>query len=187
MINKKNLLMYGIIAATFAAMGAYTAVQKKQPAPLTTKIAATDGRPHSAVTALYAASMNDAQGRPQALSQWQGKALVVNFWAPWCAPCVEEMPELDRLARDSAAKNIHIIGIGIDSPSNIAQFAEKFSISYPLYVAGMNGTELARQFGNAAGGLPYTVLIGPDGQVKKTYLGRLKFEELKVDLAALQF
>jgi hypothetical protein len=55
----------------------------------------------------------------------------------------------------------------------------------PIYVAGLSGTELARSFGNAGGGLPYTVLIGADGQVRKTYLGRLKFDELKADLAAL--
>jgi thiol-disulfide isomerase/thioredoxin len=110
---------------------------------------------------------------------------VVNFWAPWCAPCVQEMPELSQLAAESAGKNIGVIGIGIDSPTNIAQFAAKFKISYPLYVAGMSGTDLSRQFGNTAGGLPYTVLIGTDGQVRKTYLGRLRFAELKADLAAL--
>ena len=185
MINKKNLLVYGIIAATFAAMGAYVGVQKKQPDPITTKIAPTDGRPHTPVTALFAESMDDAKGQRQALAQWKGKALVVNFWAPWCAPCVEEMPELDQLAKDTAKNNITIIGIGIDTAANVAQVAEKFKISYPLYVSGLRGTELARDFGNASGGLPYTVLIGPDGQVRKTYLGRLKFKELKADLAAL--
>ena len=185
MINKKNLLVYLIIAASFAAMGVYVGVEKKQPAPITTKIAPTDGRPHTPVSALFAETMNDAQGSSQALEQWKGKALVVNFWAPWCAPCVEEMPELDELAKESVKKNINIIGIGIDSPTNIAQFADKFNISYPLYVSGLRGTELARDFGNASGGLPYTVLIGPDGQVRKTYLGRLKFAELKADLAAL--
>lgn len=185
MINKKNLLVYGIIAATFAAMGAYVGVQKKQADPVTTTIAPTDGRPHTPVSALFAESMDDAKGQRQALAQWKGKALVVNFWAPWCAPCVEEMPELDQLAKDNAKNNINIIGIGIDSPANVAQFAEKFKISYPLYVSGLRGTELAREFGNASGGLPYTVLIGPDGQVRKTYLGRLKFDELKADLAAL--
>lgn len=185
MINKKNLLVYGIIAATFAAMGAYVGVEKKQPGPLTTTGSPADGRAPAPVTALFAETMNDAKGRPQPLAQWKGKALVVNFWAPWCAPCVEEMPELDELAAESAKKNINIIGIGIDSPANIAQFAEKFKISYPLYVSGLRGTELAREFGNKAGGLPYTVLIGADGQVRKTYLGRLKFAELKADLAAL--
>jgi hypothetical protein len=61
----------------------------------------------------------------------------------------------------------------------------KVKVTYPLYVAGMSGTDLAREFGNTAGGLPYTVLIGADGQVRKTYLGKLKFEELKKDLAQL--
>ena len=185
MINKKNLLVYVIIAASFAAIGAYVGVQKKQPDPITTSIAPTDGRPHTPVSALFAETMSDAKGSSQALAQWKGKALVVNFWAPWCAPCVEEMPELDELAKESVKKNINIIGIGIDSPTNIAQFADKFNISYPLYVSGLRGTELAREFGNASGGLPYTVLIGPDGQVRKTYLGRLKFADLKADLAAL--
>jgi len=96
------------------------------------------------------------------------------------------MPELDRLAAASAAKNINVIGIGIDSPSNIAEFAGRLKISYPLYVAGLSGTELARQFGNSAGGLPYTVLIGADGKVVKTYLGKLKFDELQADLDKLK-
>ncbi|RJG10842.1 TlpA family protein disulfide reductase [Massilia cavernae] len=173
------------MALAFLAIGMYAGVKHKQPGPVTTTIAQTDGGAQTPVTALFAESMNDAAGKPQALAQWKGKALVVNFWAPWCAPCVEEMPELDSLAKESAAKNINIIGIGIDSPTNIADFAQKFKISYPLYVSGIRGTELARNFGNKAGGLPYTVLIGADGQVKKTYLGRLKFEELKADLAAL--
>ncbi len=130
--------------------------------------------------------MNDASGASHALGRWKGKPLVVNFWAPWCAPCVQEMPELDQVAQASAAQGINVIGIGIDSPANIAQFANKLKISYPLYVAGMSGTDLARQFGNANGGLPYTVLIGADGAVVKTYLGKLKFEELKADLAKLK-
>jgi peroxiredoxin len=95
------------------------------------------------------------------------------------------MPELDAFAREMHAKQVNVIGIGIDSPSNIAQFAGKLKISYPLYVAGMGGTDLAREFGNENGGLPYTVLIGADGQVKKTYLGSLKFDQLRADLAKL--
>jgi len=182
----KNAWIYAAIALMFGAAGAYVGVSKKAPeAPLTTTYQPTAAVAHTPVQALFSQSMNDPSGGSQSLGRWKGKALVVNFWAPWCAPCVEEMPELDTLAAESAAKGINVIGIGIDSPSNIAQFASKFKISYPLYVAGMSGTELARDFGNKAGGLPYTVLIGADGQVKKTYLGRLKFDELKADLAAL--
>ncbi|MES2151357.1 MAG: TlpA disulfide reductase family protein [Pseudomonadota bacterium] len=184
-MNQKNLMAYGLIAIAFGAMGAAAGLYRKDSAPLTSSIAPTGGPAHTPVTELFAQAMNDSGGVRQALSQWKGQALVVNFWAPWCGPCVQEMPELDQLAVALAGKKIKVIGIGIDSPTNIREFAAKVKVSYPLYVAGMSGTELSRQFGNAAGGLPYTVLIGADGQVRKTYLGRLKFEQLKADIATL--
>lgn len=183
MMNKK-LLGYAAVALAFALLGAITG-QRAGDGPLTTAYAATGGKPHTAVTRLYGMQLADAAGKSHALSQWQGKAVLVNFWAPWCAPCVREMPELDALARELGAKKVAVIGIGVDSPTNIAQFAAKMKISYPLYVAGMEGTELAHELGNTQGGLPYTVLIGADGQVRKSYLGQLKFEQLRADLAAL--
>jgi peroxiredoxin len=95
------------------------------------------------------------------------------------------MPELSRLQTEIAPKQVQIIGIGVDNARNIAQFARKHKIAYPLYVSDMNGADLSRQFGNQVGGLPFTVLMAPDGQVKKTYLGRLKLDELRKDLASL--
>ena len=89
------------------------------------------------------------------------------------------------LQGELTGKSIQIIGIGIDSPSNITEFSKKYKIGYPLYVAGLTGTELARQFGNQAGGLPFTVLIGSDGSIKKTYTGRLDMATLRRDLANL--
>ncbi|HZX25960.1 MAG TPA: TlpA disulfide reductase family protein [Telluria sp.] len=183
-MNKSQLAAYAAVALAFTAMGAYVGVQHKQPAPVTTAIAPTPGgQPHTAVAHLYAQTLPDAAGQQHALAQWRGQPLLVNFWATWCTPCVQEMPELSTLASGSA--KVKVIGIGIDSPSNIAAFAAKYQIAYPLYVAGMTGTDLAREMGNAAGGLPFTVLIGADGQVRKTYLGRLKFDQLKADLARL--
>jgi thiol-disulfide isomerase/thioredoxin len=184
-MNKKKLVGYAVVAAAFGAMGALAGLNSAGNGPLTTAYAATDGRPHTVVTNLFAQSMNDVAGKSQPLAQWKGKPLLVNFWATWCAPCVQEMPELSALAATDGGKHFNVIGIGIDSPSNIAQFVSKVKVTYPLYVAGMSGTDLAREFGNTAGGLPYTVLIGADGQVRKTYLGKLKFEELKKDLAQL--
>lgn len=181
-MNKK-FLAYGLVAVLFAAAGAWYGSHTKQaPAPLTTTAPPGVTGP---VAAMLAQSLPNEQGVQQALSTWQGKNLLVNFWAPWCAPCVEEMPELSELQASDAGKKFQVIGIGIDSPSNIAEFAKKVKVSYPLYVAGLSGTELSRQFGNTQGGLPFTVLIGADGQVRKTYLGRLKFEQLKADLASL--
>lgn len=180
MITKKNALVYLLIAILFGIAGAYVARQKQVPPPQTLTPAPGLTGP---VQALFAQALPDAGGTSHALSQWQGKTLVVNFWATWCAPCVEEMPELSALQRENS--KVQVIGIGIDSPANISAFANKLKIAYPVYVAGMSGTDLARQFGNSAGGLPYTVVIGADGQVKKTYLGRLKYQQLRADLAAL--
>jgi thiol-disulfide isomerase/thioredoxin len=179
----KKFLMYAVVAVLFAGTGAWYGMHKKQaPAPITTTAPAGVSGP---VAAMLAETLPTDKGAREPLSKWQGKALLVNFWAPWCAPCVEEMPELSELQDSALGKKIQVIGIGIDSPSNIAEFTQKVKVAYPIYVAGMSGTELSRQFGNTQGGLPFTVLIGADGTVKKTYLARLNFEQLKADLASL--
>ena len=183
-MTKKNVFMYTVVALVFGAIGTWLGL-RNNPAPAPAPVAAA-AAPAGPVDALFAQSMNDATGANHSLSRWKGKPLVVNFWAPWCGPCVQEMPELNQLAIASAAANVNVIGIGIDTAANIHEFANRLNISYPLYVAGMSGTDLSRQFGNSAGGLPYTVLIGANGQVVKTYLGKLKFEELKADLAKLK-
>lgn len=95
------------------------------------------------------------------------------------------MPELSALQGEIQSKQIQILGIGIDSPSNIAEFANKYKISYPLYNGGLEASELSRQLGNQAGGLPFTIVIGRDGQVKKTFLGRLHMDELRKEIARL--
>ncbi|HYD80582.1 MAG TPA: TlpA disulfide reductase family protein [Paucimonas sp.] len=172
---KRNILLITPVALLFMAIGIYFGNQRVAPTP---------AEP-TAASLLLAQTLPDSAGKAQSLSQWKDRPLVVNFWATWCAPCVEEMPELSGLQAEVAARHIQIIGIGIDSPSNIAEFSQKYKIGYPLYVAGMSGNELSKRLGNQAGGLPFTVLIGSDGQVKQTYLGRLKFEELRRDLATL--
>lgn len=172
---KKNLLLFGAVAVLFAAAGIFFGQRQTEP----------QAAAPSAVANLLAQSMTDASGKQQSLGQWKNQPLLVNFWATWCAPCVEEMPELSALQAELGPKKIQILGIGIDSPSNITEFASKYRISYPLFIAGVSGTELSRQLGNQAGGLPFTVLIGSDGLVRKTYLGRLKMSELRKDLTAL--
>lgn len=172
---KKTLLLFSAIAVISAAGGIYLGAQRLEPG------AAQD----AAVDSLFAQTLPDAQGKSQVLSQWKGKTLVVNFWATWCAPCVQEMPELSAFQTEIASKNVQILGIGIDSAENIREFSSKYKISYPLYSAGMNGSDLSRQFDNKVGGLPFTIIIGADKHIKKTYLGRLRLEQLRADLASL--
>jgi len=173
-MNKK-ILVFVTIAILSAVFGAYVSL-KKQPSVKSDS---------PAVESLMKANLPDTLGQTRALLEWRGKILLVNFWATWCPPCVEEMPELVDLQNSSEFKNLQIVGIGVDSPSNIQQFTKKLQISYPILVAGMEGTEIARALGNQAGGLPFTVLIDAEGRVRQTYLGRLKMNQVKADLANL--
>lgn len=171
---KRNVLATGAIAIVFAGLGIYFGNQQ-----------AHANAPPTATRDFFATSLPDLKNQPQALSQWKGKALLVNFWATWCNPCVKEMPALSALQSENKNPRVQVIGIGIDSATNIQDFSTKYKISYPIYVAGTGGSELLRKLGDSAGGLPFSILIGPDGQIKKTYVGSLKMDEVKHDLASL--
>ncbi|MCG1038312.1 MULTISPECIES: TlpA disulfide reductase family protein [Burkholderiaceae] len=138
-----------------------------------------------AVRALFASSLPDPAGQPQPLAQYRGKVTVVNFWASWCAPCVKEIPALSRLQRRYADKGVRFVGIGVDSARNVSQFLSKVTIGYPVYVAGFGGANLARQFGNQAGGLPFTVVIDKSGHVRYLKLGEIDAARLSMKLDAL--
>jgi peroxiredoxin len=138
-----------------------------------------------AVMAFRALSLPDATGKALAMSDFRGKPLVINFWATWCPPCVEEMPELSELHAQLAPKGLQMLGIAIDSPSKVAEFASKSAISYPLVVAGMSGTELGRQFGNANGMLPFTAVIDRHGRIVQRIPGRVRIESLRTSILEL--
>ena len=169
---RHSTLVIGIIAIAFAGAGAWYSNHRSTPS----------AAEPAAVSALFAQSFPDISNTSRALAQWRGKPLLVNFWATWCAPCVQEMPELSALQTEIGNTSIRIVGIGIDSASNIREFAKKIPVTYPLLIGGMDASELSRQLGNQAGGLPFTVLIDADGRIRKTYLGRLKLDQLRRDL-----
>lgn len=173
MTKLKNVILLTVVAVVCVGVGVYASHRANPPASPETQ----------ALNKLLSQSMPDASGQTQSLAQYKGKPLVLNFWATWCGPCVEEMPELTALQQEIAP--VQILGIGVDSQENIAKFAQKYQIRYPLFVAGTGATDLLRQFGNQAGGLPFTALVGKDGNVKKVYLGRIKFDELRADLSQL--
>lgn len=177
MSTERRALLVAGVAAAAAAAGGWFAWMRFAPA-------AADA---AAVDLLYMRTLPDDQGRAYALDQLRGRTVVLNFWATWCPPCIDEMPELATLHREIAHRNATVIGIGIDSPSNIREFASKHQFPYPLLVAGLEGTELSRQLGNKAGALPFTVVIDAEGQLINRKLGRIRLEDLRgVVLAALE-
>ena len=131
------------------------------------------------IKAFFANSWQTPDGKSANSENWRQKVLIVNFWASWCPPCVEEMPTLDKIAQEYASKNVLIVGIGIDSPTNVREFLLKTPVSYPIVIGGLEGSNLAKQMGNAQGALPYTVIINRKGQAIFTKLGKISEEELR--------
>ncbi len=132
----------------------------------------------TSVKAFFANPWQTPDGKPANPNEWQGKVLVVNFWASWCPPCVEEMPALDSLQQEYLQKNVLFVGIGIDSPSNIREFLQKTPVSYPILIGGMPGSNISKQMGNTQGALPYTVVINSKGKAVYTKLGKIDEDEL---------
>jgi thiol-disulfide isomerase/thioredoxin len=139
----------------------------------------------AAIKTLFGISFENAQGESIPLSKYRGKPLVINFWATWCPPCVEEMPELNEW-HIADGNSVSIVGIGIDSPSNVREFVAKNKISYDLLVAGMGGTELSRLLGNSTGALPFTIVISPKETIALKVLGRFSLPALKAAIKTVQ-
>ena len=118
-------------------------------------------------------------GGELALQSFRGKPLLVNFWATWCPPCVEELPMIDAFSREHAAKGFQVLALAIDQPSSVRRFLERQPLSCPVGLAGLGGTELARSLGNAQGGLPFSVFFAADGSIYRKKLGQLSLQDLK--------
>jgi len=107
------------------------------------------------------------------MKQWEGRFLVVYFWATWCKPCRHEVPELVALHNNEAfrSKDAEIVGIAIDNADSVARFAKDYDIGYPLVVGGDEAMRVSKELGNHIGGLPFTVVIDRQGRVVHTLLG----------------
>lgn len=151
-------------------------------------VASRFGSPTTSVplsaTALFSQTFADANGQPQAMGQWQGSWLVVNFWATWCAPCVEEMPDLETVQTEYANRGVTVVGLAIDNPTAVKRFRDSLNLKLPLLIAGAAGTDIARDLGNPSGALPYTVLIDRAGNIAQTKLGQIRAGELRSWLEA---
>ncbi len=132
-----------------------------------------------AIKAFFDNPWKTPDGKSVHTNSWREKVLVVNFWASWCPPCVEEMPTLDQLQAEFLPQNVLFVGIGIDSPSNIRQFLEMTPVSYPIVIGGLEGSALSKQMGNAQGALPYTIIIDAKGKATSSKLGKISEEELR--------
>jgi thiol-disulfide isomerase/thioredoxin len=130
-------------------------------------------------SALLSLSLPDTAGQQQSLSQWQGKVVVVNFWATWCGPCREEMPEFVRAQREFGPRGLQFVGIAVDEPDKVAQFAKELDLNYPALIGGYGAVELSKTLGNRLSALPFTIVIDRAGAVAQAQLGPFKPGKLR--------
>jgi thiol-disulfide isomerase/thioredoxin len=129
--------------------------------------------------ALLALSLPDTAGVAQPLSQWRGKVVVVNFWATWCDPCREEMPEFVRAQQEFGPRGLQFVGIAIDQKEKVDRFAKELDLNYPALIAGYDAIDLTKDLGNSLLALPFTVVLDRQGRIARTHLGPMKPGQLR--------
>lgn len=173
-MTRRHWLLGALTAVGAAGLGAWVSHRRLQPSMAVTDVA----------DAVFAQTFPDPDGTPQPLTRWRGQLLVLNFWATWCPPCVEEMPVLQAVRTAYRSKGVEIVGIAIDNAEKVRSFRDKMSLTLPLLVAGAGGADLGRLLGNLSGALPYTALIDRSGQVVQRKLGQIHAPELRAWLDA---
>src|SRR5271157_5359195 len=147
-------------------------------------VAVWDRTPPDA-SALLALSLPDMRGTTQPLRQWRGKVLVVNFWATWCVPCREEMPEFVRAQRELGPQGVQFVGIAVDNPGKVARFAKELDLNYPALIGGYDAVDLSKPLGNRLLALPFTVIVSRDGHIAQTHVGPINPAQLRSTIAKL--
>lgn len=170
-IGRREFLVLGAAGAAAALAGALAGAFALQS--------------RSGAAELLAARYPDLEGNPRRLLDWQGRVLLCNFWATWCAPCREEVPILVQAKQQWGTNGVEIVGIGIDSADKIREFSKSYKINYPVLIANATALQLLRRLGNRSGGLPYSVILDPSGGIVHRHLGPLTAADMRRLLASL--
>lgn len=128
---------------------------------------------------LWQMQFDTPDGGKLAMQSVKGKPLLINFWATWCPPCVEELPLLERFYSENKAKSVQIVGLAADKPEAVRAFLKKLPLTFPIGITDLSGIALSKSWGNLAGGLPFSVMLGADGRVMQRKMGKLSEDDLK--------
>ncbi len=166
---KRRPFLYGGLAVAAGLAGAGAAWWQSKPA---------QQRASAAPDAFWQLAFETPEGARLPLSRFSGRPLLVNFWATWCPPSVEELPLLDQFFQEHRSRNWQVLGLAVDQPSAVRTWLQKRPLSFPVAMAGFTGTELSKSLGNLSGGLPFTAVFGSSGQLLHRKSGRVTPQDL---------
>lgn len=173
-------MLYGGTAALAGLAGAGVAWWRFQPHAVDEQVVApTPGSAAgSATDAFWSLNFDTPDGKNLSMSSFRGKLLLVNFWATWCPPCVEELPLLDYFYQENRDKNLQVLGLAVDQPSAVRTWLQTRPLHFAVGMAGLGGTELSKSLGNIAGSLPFTAVFSASGELLHRKIGKILPEDL---------
>ena len=167
LLNRRRIL--GLGAATALGAGIATALWRGRPAPSAPE----------PVAGLWDMHWPRPDGSELALREFRGKPLLINFWATWCPPCVEELPLIDAFFKENSSKGWQVLALAVDKADRVNAFLQHTPLSFSVGIAALGGTELSRNLGNISGALPFTVVLGSAGGVLQRKLGKVHPDDLR--------
>ena len=167
MTSRRNMLYGGAaLAAGLAGAGAFWWQGRGQsPAAL-------------AADPFWGLALETPDGAPFKVSSLAGQPLLLNFWATWCPPCVEELPLLNQFHLAQKSRGWRVLGLAVDQPSAVRAWLAKSPLAFPVAMAGLGGTDLSKRMGNLSGGLPFSVAFSASGEVLQRRMGKLSQDDL---------
>ncbi len=163
------LLAVAVAAVAGMASGLLWFGRPVAPTPAATTTPPVEAaRPGDPMPALV---LPDIDGNPVDLARFGGRPLLVNVWASWCGPCVEEMPELARFARAQGDSGVQVLGLALDTAEGVRDFLARVPVDYPIVLDTPGPADASVRLGNTQGLLPYSVLVGADGRIVRQKLG----------------
>lgn len=118
-------------------------------------------------------ALKDLAGHQYRVADYQGKVLLINFWATWCGPCLDEMPSIQRLKEKLAGRPFVVLAVNLDEPeSRIRKFLTQMNIDFPILLDP--GRKVARAWDARI--LPASFVIGPDGKIRYTLVGGIEWD-----------
>ena len=123
-------------------------------------------------------SLPDVSGKQHKMSEWQGKILIINFWATWCPPCLKEIPEFINLQKEFGNKGLQFIGIAVDDLQSVKEYLKTININYPMLIGGEQAIVLSHKLGNIVNAVPFTLIINQQGLIVHRQPGELSNEKI---------